>query len=203
MTPSAMAPTVRRLAALVWLLLVPLPARADLVVPDLGAAAGALGPLVESAVRIGDRLCLGVYAGYCSYKALRVERRFQRGEIGHEARVDAHYKNGLGFTGSLAGGALGGAAGAFVGAPLGPPGMLVGGLVGGFGGGVAGERVGSRHGNGFRELMRRGASAAGAAAERLGEKALFGAAAVVESRPVQAACRFGKRVTEKVGRVWK
>lgn len=182
------------------LLLGTTPARAESFAPNLGAAAAALGPFVEGAVRVGDRLCLGVYAGYCSYKAVRAERRFRRGEIDHEARAEAHYKTGLGFLGSLAGGTLGGAAGALAGAPLGPPGMLVCGIAGGVGGSVVGERLGFRHATRFRQLVRRGATATCAAAEHLGEKALFGAAAVVECRPVQAAYRLGARVAEKVGR---
>lgn len=179
------------------------PVRADGFAPNLGAVAEALGPVIEGAVRVGDRLCLGVYAGYCSYKTMRIERRFQRGEINHEARLAEHYKNGLGFLGSLAGGALGAAGGVFAGAPLGPPGMLIGGIAGGVGGSIVGERLGFRHAGVVRQLVRRGVAAAGAAAERLRGKARFAAAVVVESRPVRAVCRFGKGIKERVGRMWK
>lgn len=179
------------------------PVRAEGFAPNLGAAAEALGPVIEGAVRVGDRLCLGVYAGYCSYRAMRVERRFQRGEINHEARVEEHYKIGLGFFGSLAGGALGAAGGALACAPLGPAGMLIGGIAGGIGGSLVGERLGFRHAAAARQLIRRGLDAASTAVERLRGRIRGATAAVAQSRPVQAVCRFRQRLKERVERVWR
>ena len=154
---------------------------------------GELGAVIEGAAKAADRFGFGMSAAYTSYKSLRIERRYQRGEIDHEQRLDAHYRLGFGFLGGLGGGTLGATGGAVLGSTLGPPGTLLGGLVGGFCGACLGERAATRHAGRFRKMLRQGAELVGTTADRFGERIHQVRSAIKQSRPVQALCRIGSR----------
>ncbi len=154
---------------------------------------GVLGTVIEGAARAMDRFGMGVSAAYTSYKSLRVECRYQRGEIDCDQRLDAHYRYGFGLLGGLGGGSLGGTAGAFLGSTLGPPGTLLGGLVGGFCGAYLGERFATRNAGRCRQVLCHGRELLGAAAERLGGRVRRVVASVKGCRPVQALRRIADR----------
>lgn len=154
---------------------------------------GQLGTVLEGAAKATDRFGLRTSAAYTSYKSLRIERRYQRGEIDHEQRLDAHYRHGLGFLGGLGGGTLGGTAGAVFGSTLGPPGTLLGGLVGGYCCAYLGERFATRNAGRFRQMLHGGVELLGTTAGRCGERIQRARSALKQFRPIQTLCRIGNR----------